>query len=194
MRLMKKKIIIYPVLLFVLIGGVFVYRSKNTSTTPQEQPKKTVEQSNDNINIAETEPSKKDTKENKTDTSAIEDGKHFIILQKIDPDSESITFDQARIFFSGQNDEDIKQLGENPDDLPNGYLIDNKDTTQYTLPLDKNTDIEFCQTQSDNPATTSTKIPLTTFLQMAGKEQEHSYFYIVVKDGIVTDMSEQYVP
>lgn len=84
--------------------------------------------------------------------------------------------------------------GENPDELPNGYLIDNKDETQFTLTLDKNVNINLLDNESDNPATTFKTVSLEEFLKMTGTEQVHSYFYITVQNNIITDMYEQYVP
>jgi len=96
----------------------------------------------------------------------------------------------AEVRFS----EEIKKLGENPDELPNGYLIDNKDETQFTLTLDKNVNINLLDNESDNPATTFKTVSLEEFLKMVGTEQVHSYFYITVQNNIITDMYEQYVP
>ena len=173
----KKKLLIYPVLLLVILCGIFIY-SKKTPTVPTQPTEPPKEDSSDNVNI----------------TDPVEDGKHFIILEKINADSGRITFDRADIFFSGQDDEEIKKLGENPDELPNGYLIDNKDETQFTLTLDKNVNINLLDNESDNPATTFKTVSLEEFLKMVGTEQVHSYFYITVQNNIITDMYEQYVP
>ena len=189
----KKKLLIYPVLLLVILCGIFIY-SKKTPTVPTQPTEPPKEDSSDNVNITDPDSDSQKPTTDTTDSGSVEDGKHFIILEKINADSGRITFDRADIFFSGQDDEEIKKLGENPDELPSGYLIDNKDETQFTLTLDKNVNINLLDTESDNPATTFKTVSLEEFLKMVGTEQVHSYFYITVQNNIITDMYEQYVP
>ena len=188
----KKKLLIYPVLLLVILCGIFIY-SKKTPTVPTQPTEPPKEDSSDDVRNPLYRYSQKPTTDT-TDSGSVEDGKHFIILEKINADSGRITFDRADIFFSGQDDEEIKKLGENPDELPNGYLIDNKDETQFTLTLDKNVNINLLDNESDNPATTFKTVSLEEFLKMVGTEQVHSYFYITVQNNTITDISEQYVP
>ena len=188
----KKKLIIYPVLLLVILCGIFIYSKKTpTVPTPTEPPKG---DSSDDINITNPDSDSQKPTTDTADSGSVEDGKHFVILEKINPDSKSITFDRAEIFFSGQDDEEIKNLGETPNELPNGYLINNKDGTQCTLSLDKNVNINLLDAESDNPATTFKTVSLEEFLKMVGTEQQHAYFYITVQNNTITDIYEQYVP
>lgn len=187
----KKNLIVYHVLLVVILCGIFAY-SKKTSSVPTQQPEPPKQTTSDNSNVTD---SNSDAQQPNTDTvDSLKDGKYFIVLEKINADSGSITFDQAEIFFSGQNDEEIKKLGENPDDLPSGYLIHNKDETLSTLSLDKNININLVDVDSENPATTFKTISLEEFLKLVGNEQQYSYFYITVQNNMITDMYEQYVP
>lgn len=128
------------------------------------------------------------------ETYVEENGRFFACIRSTDSKNRTVTFDKAQLLFVGQDDDKIRELGEDPDESPSGYyIIDNEEDKGYTLTLAKGADINGVDLTSEEPATTFKKLEEEEFLEMTHDEWR-MYCYITVKDNEITAIYEQFLP
>lgn len=157
-----------------------------------------------NSNVQTVEPIEDTTEEDKEEQISLytdEDGKYseengrfFACITSADAKNRTVTFDKALLLFVGQDDDKIRELGEDPDESPSGYyIIDNEEDKGHTLPLAEEVDINGVDLTSEEPATTFKKLGEEEFLEMTHEEHQ-MYCYITVKDNEITAIYEQFLP
>lgn len=186
MRGWRKKTIL--VVLLVVSGLLFV-SCKEKEEKVQEPPQKNLEMENQSVSSVEETFSLYDVNEEEIEGN----GKYFVHILDTDPEKRTITFDQARILFVGQDDDKIKELGEDPEEFVSGYYIYNEEEKAQTLALSEKVNINVIDFESDAPATSFKEIDEESFLKNH-REDLHTYCYITVKDQEITDIYEQFLP
>ncbi len=178
------------VVLILLVAALALYgcgdKKKPLEQDVQpEKPQVTTQENEDGEKSLYTEG------ENSSGTEKEE--KFFAIIEDRDKDKRSITVDKAQILFGGQDDDKIRELGEEPDELPNGYLIANEEKRNVTLPFAEHVNIGityFNEESSQMDFKTIDEEAFFTEEEMKWKE----YFYVTLENGSVTDLHEQYIP
>lgn len=165
--------------------------AKGEEKKVQEPPQKSLatETENQNDSSEEETSSLYDVHEEEVEGN----GKYFVHILDTDPEKRTITFDQARILFVGQDDDKIKELGEDPEESASGYYIYNEEEKPQTLALAKTVNINVIDFESDTPATSFKEIDEESFLKNH-REDLHAYCYITVKEQEITDIYEQFLP
>lgn len=184
----KKKRILIVFLVVLALLPIGCKKQKEEVPEPVQPPTET-EVKSENVSEEEEITSLYDVKEEESEGN----GKYFVIILDTDVEKRTITFDKERILFVGQDDDKIKELGEEPEESASGYYIYNEEEKSQTLPLAKDVNINVIDFESDAPATSFNQVDAETFLKNY-KEGMHPYCYITVKDQKITDIYEQFLP
>lgn len=187
---MKKPILKVGIVLFCLCMTMVVSSCRRDDMS--NRTVQTVEPVEDTTEEEQEEQVSLYTDEDETYTE--ENGRFFACITSTDEKNRTVTFNKAQLLFVGQDDDKIRELGEDPEESPSGYyIIDSEEDRGHTLPLAKGVDINGVDLTSEEPATTFRKLEEEEFLEMTHDEHQ-MYCYVTVKDNEITAIYEQFLP
>ena len=112
-------------------------------------------------------------------------------ITAIDPAARTVGFDQVFWLTSPENDALLTELGVTGAELPNGYYIYNPETEIQTYSLSSYASFQVF----DTPEDASWTLKDTDLTTLANALNTRTPLYtITVKNGVVTQISERYVP
>lgn len=133
--------------------------------------------------------------------AAIEDGRHFGYVRSVDPNAGTIEFDLA-YFLSGKEANDAYHAAGGTGPVPNDHFVVNDNPMLRTLTLSPDLRLRLldwnhcCETFFDGD--------LSLFAQAIEQQADvtegdliyrgQSQWWVTVKDGVVTEIEEQYSP
>jgi hypothetical protein len=163
----------------VLLSGCWVITSREETGSPvpvvSEEPPVTVD--------ADPDPQVFDT--------PVRDGRHAAYLDAVE-DGETIVFDPIA-FLTGEAAREIYDA-EHPDDPggpPNDYLIVNQSATRFRAPLAPDAEILVVEMGA---AVEQVEATVDQLAQRVAELPGPTPFWVVVRDGDVVAVEEQYVP
>jgi hypothetical protein len=133
--------------------------------------------------------------------AALEDGRHFGYVRSVDADARTIEFDLAYL-LSGKEANDAYHAAGGTGPVPNDHFVVNDNPMLRTLPLSPDLRLRLldwnhcCETFFDGD--------LSLFAQAIEQQTDvtdgdliyrgQSSWWVTVKDGVVTEIEEQYAP
>jgi hypothetical protein len=132
----------------------------------------------------------------------LEDGRHFGYLRSVDPDARTIEFDLAYFLSGKEADQAYQEATGDTGHVPNDHFVVNDNPMLRTLALAPNVRLRLldwnqcCETFFDGE--------LSLFAQAIEQQADvtdgdliyrgQSQWWVTVRDGVVTQIEEQYAP
>lgn len=112
-------------------------------------------------------------------------------ITEMDPAARTFDFDQVFWLTSPENDALLTELGVTEAEMPNGYYIYNPETDIQTYSINSYASFQVFDTPEESPWT----LKDTDLTTLANELNTRTPLYTVtVKNGVVTQISERYVP